>query len=226
VISLSGVAHAAPVSVWATTTETVPAQRKGVAVVGVGESPSDAAWPVALAIYGDSALRPKLSDPAARALAGETDANAPADAKELAQLRAQVKGDDPASRVLLAEIARRASVRAVVLVFPATDPDAIEVRVYDAADDAVSSTRHRREKGSWSPLATVLNAKYATKPVVPATSPVPPKKDEPKGGTFLSSPWFWGALGAAAAAGLTAYLLSRDNGSTDAPPVRIEWGKK
>ncbi|MGZ6084325.1 MAG: hypothetical protein ACXWUE_12710 [Polyangiales bacterium] len=225
-IALTGVARAAPVSLWATTTETVPAQRKGIAVVGIGESPSDAAWPVALAIYGDAALRPKLSDAAARALAGETDPNAPADAKELAALRAQVKGDDPASRVLLAEIARRASVRAVVLVFPAPDADAIEVRVYDAADDAVSSTRHRREKGSWSPLATVLSAKYAAKPVLPATSPPAPKKEEPKGGTFLSSPWFWGALGAAAAAGVAAYLITRDNGSTDAPPVRIEWGKK
>jgi hypothetical protein len=223
VTSVTGVARAAPVSLSATT-EVVPAQRKGVAVVGVGEAPSDSAWPVALAIYGDTTLRPKLSDAAARALAGESDPAAPSDAKELAALRAQVKGDDPASRVLLAEIARRAQVRAVVLVFPATEAEAVEVRVYDAADDSLSSTRHRREKGSWSPLATVLSGKYGVKPIV--ATPPPPKKEEPKGGTFLSSPWFWGALGAAAAAGVAAYLITRDNGaSTDAPTVRIDWGK-
>jgi hypothetical protein len=225
VIAWTGVASAAPVPFLAQSTEVAPATRKGVVVIGVGENASDAAWPVALAIYGDASLRPKLSDAAARALAGENDDKAPADVKELGSLRAQVKGDDPASRVLVAEIARRASARAVVLVFTAADADAVEARVYDAADDAVSSTRYRREKGSWSPFASTLAARYAAKPkTAPVQTPAPKPKDEAKGGTFLSSPWFWGALGAAAAAGLAAYVLTRDN-SDPAQPVRVQWGK-
>lgn len=211
----------------------LPNARKGVVVVGVGDAPSEASWPVALAIYGDASLRPKLGDRAARTLAGEpVTADAPKDLADLAALRAQVKGDDAASRALLAEIARRTGARAIALVFPGDAQSGPEVRIYDAADDVVEATRHRRENGNkpWGPLTAMLGGRYApaaaAKSAEPEKAPAPATKDTGKsGGGFLSSPWFWGALGAAALAGLAAYALSRDNGSSS-PTVHVDWSKK
>lgn len=233
-IAWAGAASAAPVPVLAAAEKT-EAPRKGVVVLGIGASPQAFTWPVARAVYADATLRPQVDDPAARVLAGDpAAADAKAELKDLAALRAQVRADgDAASRVLLADIARRTRARAIALVV--LDGDTVEVRVYDAAEDRLESTKHRAEaETAWSPLVGTLRARFATAPTskpapavapTPAPAPEPKKGDATKGGSFLSSPWFWGALGAAVAGGVAAYALTRDDGG-GSPPVRIEWGAR
>ncbi len=241
----TGAASAAPVSfrrsaaltggVLASDAQTTGAPRKGVVVVGVGASPQAATWPVATAVYADASIRPRVDDRTARVLAGEpVDPSAPADLSDLASLRQQLRAEsDAAARVLLAEVARRTRARALALVV--RDGDTVEVRVYDAADDRLESTRHRAEttgEGAWSPLVGTLRARFAAAPtpkpsvaVAPTPAPAAPAPDAPKkGGSFLSSPWFWGAIGAVVAGGVAAWALTRDDGGS--PPVRIEWGAR
>lgn len=218
--------------------------RRGVAVIAIGEGASDAAWPVALAVYGDEALRPRLQDRDARVLAGaEPPKDAPKETKELAELRAQVRGDDAASRLLLKEIARRTSTVALVLVWPKSDtlpaPTPAQARLYDAADDAVDPSLHREGNAGWSALVTTLRARYAkadaatpnaaSGPNGSATKGELPKGTPAKGGSaILSSPWFWGAI-AAAVLGAVVYAASTKasdtSGTSAGSGLRIEWGK-
>lgn len=182
-------------------------------MVALGDTPPETTWPVAKAIYADAALRPVLSDAEARALAGEPSEKH----KELFDLRAQVKGDDVASRAILAEIARRTGARAIVLV--AVVDQNPEVRVWDAAEDRVEATRHRREASGWEPLVGVLHGKYAAKTASSAAEPTPATSTP-----LTKSPWFWGALGVVLAGGVAAWALTRNDGDTR--PVRIEWGAR
>jgi hypothetical protein len=216
------------------TSVAVPSLRKGLVVVALGEGApaADAAWPVAVAIYGDAALRPKLVDRDARVLAGASPASdAPKATVELADLRAKVHGDDVASRALLGEIARRTGARGLVLVTAATATTAAQAQLYDAADDRVEPTLFRADPaaksgGPWSSLVSSMHARFA--PDAPSSSVATgevPKAPEEGRSSFASSPWFWGALGAAVVAGIVVYAATRDTGQGESPPVRIEWGK-
>jgi hypothetical protein len=238
-------ANAPGVAPGATPSLTEPAvARRGVAVIAIGAGAADAAWPVALAVYGDEALRPRLQDRDARVLAGAEPAkDAPKETRELAELRAQVRGDDAASRLLLKEIARRTATVALVLVWPKGDaleapapaPVPVQARLYDAADDAVDPTLHREGTAGWSALVTTLRGRYV-KPEGGTTTatgtPADAKGELPKappakgGSTVLSSPWFWGAI-AAAVLGAVVLAASSAKGSdtSAANGLRIEWGK-
>lgn len=180
---------------------------------------TDATWPVAQAVYADAGLRPGLTDAGARVLAGEPPKEgAPAEVRELAELRAQVKGDDAASRAILAEIARRTGARAIAVVSVAAD-GAVEVRVFDAASGELEGTRHRKEASGWSPFVGLLHGRFAATVEPPKPEPAPaPKKS---GGSFYENPWFWVAIGGAAVAGVTVYALTRSD-STPAPVV-LSW---
>ncbi len=225
---MPGVARAAPVvtSLPLATSSVPEPSRNGVVVVGIGAAVSDAAWPVAKAVYGDASLRPGVADREARALAGDAVPNdAPPAVRELGELRGKLGGaDDVTTRVLLAEIARRTRARGVAVVTVAAD-GATEVRVYDAAEDRVESTRHRSEpNGGWTPFVGALHTRYP-KPAgetTVATAPTPP--DSKSSGSFLSSPWFWVAIGAATVGGVAAYALTRDDGTV--PPVRVDWSRR
>ncbi len=207
-----------------------PAPRKGVVVVAVGAvgDAADAAWPVASAVYADGAVRGKIVDRDARVLAGgKLPDDASDDLKELAELRAKVAGDDAASRAVLKEIARRTSTLAVVVVFPTQGDVPSHARVYDAADDRMAATEHKAEKGSspWAPLVSALHAKYASEPAkAPPPKDAPKPKEEPSR-SFWSSPWFWGAVGAAVAGAAVAYAVTRDSGN-QTTPVRVDWSGK
>jgi hypothetical protein len=220
-----------------------------VVVIAVGGTTGEART-VAREIYRDPALRPPLADAEARVLIGEALPKGASTAlAELSSLRARARAStDAADRAILAEIARRTRARAIALVLvtgdgatgdgatgdgatgePATDAaidDGAEVRLYDAADDRLEATRHRAEQGGWSSLLDRARARFSTTAptTTPATAPVntPTPSDAKKGGTFLSSPWFWGALGAAAAAAVAAWAISRDNAPSSSG-VRIEW---
>ncbi|MCL2449598.1 MAG: hypothetical protein FWD17_11680 [Polyangiaceae bacterium] len=217
-----------------------PARASGVAVVASAGA-SDAAWPLAQQVYANEALRPAQIDEAhARVLCGETPpADAPAELRDLADTVAAIHGEDAPSRALLAEIARRLAVAAVVVVHAGSgqSPTArvflSETREVDAATyapDAAPAT-------GWS--ATVLSLTRLFAPSRPSPAPSPAAAAAPSPGPatvatapalatreapksvgskaarpFYVSPWFWGAVGVAALAGGAAYLLSRDTGSS------------
>jgi hypothetical protein len=210
--------------------------RRGVAVIAIGEGASDATWPVALAVYGDEALRPRLQDRDARVLAGAEPAkDAPKETKELAELRAQVRGDDTASLLLLREIARRTSTAALVLVWPKSDaaspPTPTQARLYDAADDSVDPSLHREGSAGWSALVTTLRGRYVKPDAAPssasgATKGELPRASPAKGGSaILSSPWFWGAVAVAVLGAVVMVASSKGSDPSSTGGLRIEWGK-
>ena len=171
---------------------------KGVVVVAT-EGATDAAWPLARAIYADEMLRPReIDDAKARVLAGEAGS---AELSELAELRAGVKGDDAASRQVLAALADKLRVVGVVVVFAGDPPSA---RLYDADTKVFDAARYAPEKSDWSGAVKSLERWYLPSPpplvtVVPK-EPEPTKpKDKPKekSKSFYESPWFWAAIGAA-----------------------------
>lgn len=215
-----------PLSVGSSSANAQP--RKGVVVVGVGESSSDATWPVAAAVYANGAVRPRIVDREARVLAGAPPPEgAPDETKELSELRAKVTGDDAASRAMLKEIARRSGALAIVVVFPATKDATAYARVYDAVEDRLESTAHRAEKGDapWSPLVAALQSRYAAGTTTTTTPKPVPKAPSDESRPFYSSPWFWGAVGAAIGGSILIYAATRDSGNGPTP-VRVDWGSK
>lgn len=212
----------------------------GFAVLTAGPT-ADATWPVAQSVYRSSLRPPALDEARARVLAGEAPAStggAPTstDARDLAELRAGVRGDDAASRQLLSAIADKLSLEGVVVVF--AEGDALEVRVWLRDTGAFDAARYRRDaQQGWAPLVASLErgARGASSaplapsapsitpvtPVTPAfaiapapTRPRAPDGDGRSGKPFYVSPWFWGAIGAAVFAGGAVYLATResDNG--------------
>jgi hypothetical protein len=171
---------------------------KGLVVVAT-DGATDAAWPLARAVYGVDMLRPRdIDDAKARVLAGEA---ASSELTELAELRAGVKGDDAASRQVLAALADKLHVVGVVVVFGGDPPSA---RLYDAESKAFDAAKYAPEKGEWAGAVKSLERWYLPTPAplvtaVP-TEPEPAKpKDKPKekSKSFYESPWFWVAIGAA-----------------------------
>jgi hypothetical protein len=205
----------------------VPAS-KGVAVLGTD---ADAAWPLAQAVYADGTLRPAALDELhARILAGESPpADAAPDIRELAELRGGVHGDDAASRQLLGSIAQRFHVAGVlVLTLGEGDaPPSARMFLADGAHfDAVvyqpddGSGRIRSWTGAVRSVARSM-APPSSAPSAPSVAITRPAsasahlapKAEPKpnsGKPFYLSPWFWGAIGAAAFGAVAVFLATRD----------------
>jgi hypothetical protein len=204
----------------------------GLAVVALGGT-MDAAWPLAHAVYGQPSLRPPAVDEArARVLCGEpAPAGASPEVRDIADVVTAVKGDDAASRALLAELAHRLGVRALVVV--RGDPQHPVARVFlpeAGVFDAASYTPDEGAALAWTGATQSLVRLYggATPPAPPATAlPAPTSApplathDEPvlttappKRKAFYESGWFWGALGAAAFAGGAVFFATRDNGAS------------
>jgi hypothetical protein len=163
---------------------------KGFAVVAA-DGATDAAWPLAGAVYGSITLKPPTIDDArARVLAGEPGTTP--ELTELAELRAGVKGDDAASRQVLGALAQKLSLRGVVVVFAGDPPTA---RLYDAESHTFDAARYTAENGDWKAAVRSLERPYLLQPTPLVLTPAEPKKTESK--PFYLSPWFWGAIGAA-----------------------------
>ncbi|MBL8606739.1 MAG: hypothetical protein JNL38_05440 [Myxococcales bacterium] len=203
----------------------------GFAVTTAGPT-ADATWPVAQAVYRSSLRPPTLDEARARVLAGEPAAEAAsADVRELAELRAGVHGDDAASRQLLAAISAKLEVEGVVVLF--AEGDAVEARVYLSDARAFDAARYRRDVAAgWGPLVASLERSrpgvaLAPPPPVrpdprataPTTLPKPRAPESERARPFYVSPWFWGAIGAAAFAGGAVYFATRDS---DSGQIRLQ----
>jgi len=193
------------------------AEALGVAVVALPGA-TDAGWPLARSVYAEGSLRPpSVDERTARALCGEVPA---ADAlpavRDLFDTVAALRGDDAPSRALLADLARRLSVRAILVVFVAggtpraraflADAGALDAALYlpdEGATPTAWSAATRSVVRSFGLPPTALHAPpLATRPVDAAA----PRH------AFFESAWFWGALGAAAVAGGAVFLATRDSG--------------
>ena len=208
----------------------------GFAVLAVGPS-LQATWPLAKALYARSALRPAAVDDAhARVLAGEpASSDAPKDIRDLAETRAAIRGDDAPSRQLLAALATTLHLRGIVIVemiqaaptararvfLPESGFDAADYRPDDGAPPIAWSAAVRSIERSFTPLpATTHPAPAEALRQVPPVEPLHAVGASARTGTdtkseehrpFYTSPWFWGAVGAAVFAGGAVYLATRDN---------------
>ena len=203
---------------------------RGVAVLAT-DGATDAAWPLAQALYADPRLRPRsLDDGAARVLAGERlPEGAPPRLREIAELRAAIHGTDLPSRRLLEGLARDLGVSAVAVVSSSPSPScAVFLGSRGQFDPVPLPADPPGSPGgpvAWKGALASLRA-LAPEPAAPAASGAPligprarPGPEQPSGTTFLTSGWFWGALLAAAALGTTVFLVTRHGAdpSTNVP---------
>lgn len=192
----------------------------GVVVVSLAGA-TDASWALAQRVYADTRLRPpRLDDASARVLAGEAPAaGATAKLRELAELRAALRGDDAPSRALLASLLRGlgASVAAVV------DVREGQPRAWVFQGETFDPTPLAADPGPLTGWLGATAALAARAPAAPAAAPAAPA---PRKSSVLRSGWFWGALGAAAAAGLLVWSVSRSSGGSDAIPLRARFADK
>ncbi len=153
------------------------------------------------------------------------------DLADLAETRAAVHGDDAPSRQLLTAIATMFQLRGIVVVemvaqtmpphevparrararlfFPKTGFDAAE---YGPDAGVVEGT----PSPTWTAAVASLARTYVWSPVISAPNathslPAPVKAPEHEKRAFYTSPWFWGAVGAAVFAGGALFLATRDN---------------
>ncbi len=205
---------------------------QGLAVVAFPGA-TEAAWPLAQAVYAVPSLRPGgMDERTARVLCGETPpAGSAAPLVDLASAVAALRGEDAASRILLVEIARRAAVRALVTVRIADGHALARVFLADVGSfDAATFSPDDGTQLAWAGAAKSLARAYPgpapeplPQPVRPAPAlatretpqPAPPLVSRP----FYESAWFWGALGAAVLVGGGVYLAARD---TSPSPIHLE----
>ena len=232
--------HAAAVSAicgLAVTADAGDVHPQGLAVIAL-EGAGEAAWPLAKAIYARPTLRPPSLDEArARILAGDPlPPQAPAALHDLAETRVAVHGDDAPSRQLLLSIAQGLHVRGLVVVgservegpvvtmgtavngAPAAQPFA---RVFLVETGSMDAARYYPddEGASWAGAVRSLERSYGVslppQPPGPLTTAPPKLKAEETSAShpFYSSPWFWGALGAAAVGATAVYFATQNNGT-------------
>lgn len=197
----------------------------GLAVVALGGA-TDAAWPLARAVYATPSLRPAAVDEAhARVLCGEpAPPAAPRELHDLADSLAAVKGDDAPSRMLLVEIAHRLNVRVLVVV--RVDGGQPSARVFLPESGAFDAASYAPDPGAtvaWGGAVTSLSRTFgadgAVAPPPPLSAPPLATHEEPVVAAppphpkaFYETGWFWGAVGAAAFAGGAIFFATRDNG--------------
>jgi hypothetical protein len=185
-------------------------------------------------VYANDALRPSSLDEAhARVLAGDPPPpNAPRDLTDLAETRAAIHGDDAPSRAILTSLANSFHVRGIVWVemdaqgSPGTRPTArvfvAESGTFDAARYVPDSSATVDSTPAWSGAVASLARAFREPGAPPAAAPplatsgMPPARRAPDEGSsvFYKSPWFWGAIGAAAFSAGVIYFATRDNSSS------------
>lgn len=203
-----------------------PAAPFGLAVLAAPGS-TDAAWPLASAVYANPSLRPpSLDEPRARVLCGEAPApGAPPAVKDLAETVAAVRGDDAPTRALLVDIAHRLGVRGLLVVRAEAGRPIARLFLADAGTfDAAVYGPDDRSLGTWNGATASLARSFGSTPPAPGASLAAPSlathdgvivaSAPPKPKAFYEKGWFWGAVGAAAFAGGAIFFATRDNGPT------------
>jgi hypothetical protein len=183
-------------------------------------------------VYATPPLRPNgLDDAHARILCGESEAPGAGDLRDLADTVAALRGEDAPTRVLLGEIARRFSVRALVVVradegHPVARVFTPETGSFDAATYAPDDSS-RSPTLSWTLTVRSLERSFgagipgeAARPPMLATHEGPQVVNAPPAPRhFYESGWFWGAIGAAAFTSGAVYFATRDSSS---PTIHLE----
>jgi hypothetical protein len=208
----------------------------GIAVLAMPGA-TDAAWPLAQAVYSTPAIRPySVDEVRARVLCGEAAPPAsPGDVRDLADTVAAVRGEDAASRAILADMAHRLNVRALAVVHLEAGKPVARVFVAETQSfDAASYGPDAGAPAAWSATTVSLSRAFggpgiAAVSALPAGPPGPSAlpapalatheepevtNGPPKPKAFYESGWFWGALGAAAFAGGAVFFATRDNGAS------------
>lgn len=193
-----------------------PTQAQTGLVVVALPGATDAAWPLARAVYAEPTLRPgSVDETHARILCGEPPpAGAPQELRDLSDTVAAIRGEDAPSRALLGDLARRFSVRGVVVVRLDTGGASARVFLPEAGvlDAATFAPDGASSPVTWSAATSSLVRTFgAPKLHAPPLASHPVETPEPPR-AFYRSGWFWGALGAAAIAGGAVFLATRDNG--------------
>jgi hypothetical protein len=204
----------------------------GIAVVAMAGA-TDVAWPLAQSVYSSPAIRPGAVDEVhARVLCGEpAPPTAPGDVGDLAETVAAIRGEDAASRAILADVARRLNVRALVVVH--VEGGKPVARVFVAETQSFDAASYGPDGGAtptaWLAATASLTRAFGTPApasVLPVGPPAPAApalatheepsitNTPPKPKAFYESGWFWGALGAAAFAGGAVFFATRDNGAS------------
>jgi hypothetical protein len=188
---------------------------------------TESAWPLAQAVYGEPSLRPRgMDDPTARVLCGEAPpAGSAAPLRDLAATVAALRGEDAPSRILLVEIARRASVRALLTVrMDGGHPHARVFLPESNSFDAATFAPDDAPQLAWAAAVKSLARSYGVEPPpswAPPVAPAPqlathetPQKSSAATTSrpFYESAWFWGALGAAVLVGGGVYFAAKDTG--------------
>jgi hypothetical protein len=207
----------------------------GVAVLGLAGA-TDVAWPLAQSVYATPSLRPaSMDEPHARVLCGEALPGNPApELRDLAEIVAALRHDsmptdDAPGLALLADVARRLSVRAIVVV--RTDAGRPSARVFLADSGAFDAALYGPDPAapsSWSMTTRSLVRAFGSDHRAPRVEGVAPgaathapplathggsdSVSPTRGHAFYESGWFWGAIGAAAFAGGAVFLATRDSG--------------
>ncbi|MDP9037578.1 MAG: hypothetical protein M3O50_22505, partial [Myxococcota bacterium] len=202
--------------------------RQGIAVVAMPAA-TDAAWPLARAVYAEPSLRPStLDDATARVLCGEpATERSPPSVLELAEMVAALRGDDAPTRALLGAIGGRLSVRAM-LVVRAPSGGAVSALLFLSDTGAFDAAKYEpddptpplRWTGASRSLArSFFGAASGGGPSVPALATHASPDAQPRRRAFYESGWFWGALGAAVLGGGAAFLATRDS---SAPSIHLQ----
>ncbi len=216
-----------------------PNSARGLVVVAEGETAAAAAS-LAHAVYGDPGLLPPGLDEAhARVLVGGPVApDAPRDLRDLAETRAALHGDDAPSRSVLVGLGASLHVKGLLVVegHPGDKPLArvfvvgtgsFDAVLYESDPPPVVTWGAAASTVTWSSALLALHRGFAdaTTPASAVTGPTaapaaalgplpPPIEGEKSSGgskPFYTSPWFWGAIGAAAFAGAAFYFATRDS---------------
>jgi hypothetical protein len=211
----------------------------GVVVVALPGA-TDAAWPIARALYGKHGLLPPgLTDAEARTLAGESVA-APTPVRRETPTSpvgsAGAESSAPASATTGTTTDRGASARLVELARLRDEVEKPATR-HAALADLVRLTRARGAIIVGTAAGITVTRTYAAESKLIADALTSPSDQvdidkiaqearsktgpKPAGSSLLRSPWTWAAVGAAAVLGTVIYFSSKRDTGSDTVPLRL-----
>lgn len=209
---------------------------QGIAVLArggaEGEVSEEDAYAAARTVYA-TPLRPRgLDELRARILAGgPVPKTASPKLHELAELRASIRGEDAASRRLLASIAAELGVQGILVIHEGharlflADSGEFDAATYARGETSGEGAGQGEGEGErdapWKAVVRSLEQRF---PATPPPRVARPKAEASSNATaparsggegepsrpFYASPWFWGGVGAALLLGGGFYLASRD----------------